>query len=106
MTQSQIIQRSASFCLALLFILFALSSCARKRPKSQVDAAAHQKEIAEWQQRRQTELKSENGWLTLVGLYWLKEGPNTMGTGLDNDIVLSLSSPRVVDIPVQNPPPR
>ncbi len=30
---------------------------------------------------RETNLKKENGWLTLVGLFWLKDGVNTVGAG-------------------------
>lgn len=82
MTFKRHIQRSASLGLALLSTLLVLS-CARKPPKSQVDPAAHQKEIAQWQEKRLTELKSETGWLTLVGLYWLNDGQNKFGNDPD-----------------------
>lgn len=47
---------------------------------STVDIVAHQKEIEEWQVKRHTRLKGDQGWLTLCGLSWLKEGENKMGT--------------------------
>lgn len=34
-----------------------------------------------WRQRRLQRLQAEDGWLTLVGLGWLKEGPNLAGSG-------------------------
>lgn len=40
------------------------------------DANAHRAEVTEWQTRRAERLRAEDGWLTLVGLHWLKEGPN------------------------------
>jgi hypothetical protein len=44
-------------------------------------------EVEQWHQKRIERLKDENGWLTLVGLYWLKEGENTFGSDKSNDIV-------------------
>jgi len=56
-----------------------------------IDANVHAKEIAQWQTERLTELKSESGWLTLVGLFWLKEGDNKLGSDPANEIVLPAS---------------
>jgi uncharacterized protein (DUF1684 family) len=36
---------------------------------------------------RISSLKSENGWLNLAGLFWLKEGKNTFGGNEKNDFV-------------------
>ena len=35
--------------------------------------------LEQWRRKRAANLTSETGWLTLVGLYWLKEGDNTFG---------------------------
>ncbi len=51
------------------------------------------KEIDAWRQSRIAELKSDDGWLTLAGLFWLKEGINTLGSGKSNDIELPHSAP-------------
>jgi uncharacterized protein (DUF1684 family) len=48
--------------------------------------------IREWQQQRDKALRSEDGWLTLVGLFWLKPGDNTIGSGDSNDFVLPKGS--------------
>lgn len=74
--------------LALSFCLMPLTSCARQIPKSQIDTKAYAREMEQWRAQRLAELNSETGWLTLIGLYWLKEGPNTLGIGPENDIVL------------------
>lgn len=48
--------------------------------------------IRDWQQQRDKSLRSENGWLTLVGLFWLKPGDNTVGSADSNDFVLPKGS--------------
>lgn len=45
--------------------------------------------IEAWRQQRVTNLTSENGWLTLAGLYWLKPGRNQFGRDNYNDLVLN-----------------
>lgn len=49
--------------------------------------------IERWHQQRIERLKDENGWLTLAGLYWLKEGENTFGSDKSNDIVFPEKAP-------------
>jgi uncharacterized protein len=41
-----------------------------------------------WQATRAANLKAPDGWLSLIGLEWLKEGVNRVGSAADNDIVL------------------
>jgi uncharacterized protein len=45
--------------------------------------------IEKWRAEYETQLKSENGWLTVAGLFWLKEGANTVGAGAGFDIELT-----------------
>jgi uncharacterized protein (DUF1684 family) len=49
-------------------------------------------ENREWRIKRDRELRAENGWLTVAGLFWLKEGVNSFGTGKEMNIVLPASS--------------
>lgn len=44
--------------------------------------------IRQWEQKRDAALRSPDGWLTLVGLFWLKPGDNTIGSAESNDFVL------------------
>jgi uncharacterized protein (DUF1684 family) len=48
--------------------------------------------IESWRQEREAQLKTDQGWLTVTGLFWLKEGANNFGTGADNEIVLPSGS--------------
>ncbi len=54
---------------------------------STYDASIH-----DWQQQRDKSLRSENGWLTLVGLFWLKPGDNSIGSADSSDFVLPKGS--------------
>ncbi|MDD1444096.1 DUF1684 domain-containing protein [Dolichospermum sp. ST_sed3] len=49
------------------------------------------KEINEWDAKRVNRLKSDDGWLNLVGRFWLKQGESTFGSAKDNDIVVESS---------------
>src|SRR5438876_7010735 len=56
---------------------------------SVIDVAAHQNEIQKWQRDRLASLTKDDGWLTLVGLFWLNEGENKFGSDPQNAVVLS-----------------
>ena len=49
--------------------------------------------IETWRDGMETQLRAENGWLTVVGLYWLKKGENTVGSAPNSDVVLPGSAP-------------
>lgn len=59
---------------------------------SVVSAAAppdYVQSIEKWRHNEEADLKKENGWLTVAGLFWLKEGVNTVGAGADYDVRLT-----------------
>lgn len=70
------------FSLIGFILVFFLLSC---NHESEITVEEHQLEIAKWHQQQMESLKSENGWLNLVGLYWLEEGDNTFGSGNEVD---------------------
>ena len=47
------------------------------------------KAIEKWRSDEEANLKKETGWLTVAGLFWLKEGINTVGAGPDFDVRLT-----------------
>ena len=60
-----------------------------------VGAQAHdQKDLMQWRQDREQRLKAEEGWLTVVGLDWLKEGENSVGSAFDSDVGLPSGGPK------------
>ena len=46
-------------------------------------------EVEEWRSGRLAGLTAPDGWLSLVGHHWLKQGANTVGSAAHNDIVLA-----------------
>jgi uncharacterized protein (DUF1684 family) len=61
--------------------------------------ASYQAEMQKWREKREAELRSEDGWLTLVGLFWLKEGANSLGSDSMSDITLPADfAPRRVGV--------
>ena len=50
--------------------------------------------ILKWRQEMDANLRRENGWLALAGLYWLRTGTNLIGSDPTADIHLPERSPR------------
>jgi uncharacterized protein len=50
--------------------------------------ASHREEWEAWRSRRLESLRREDGWLTLVGLFWLREGENSVGSDPASRVVL------------------
>jgi len=56
-------------------------------------ATTYEDSIRAWQHHRDAGLRAADGWLTLVGLFWLKPGANTIGSASSNDFVLPKDAP-------------
>ncbi len=74
--------------LALSIISSALLATSCARPSAKIDQTAYAEEIAQYRIARLAELKSDSGYLSLIGLFWLKEGENKFGSDPANEIVL------------------
>lgn len=75
--------------LFIFFVLGFLMSCNKPAEKtvSAFDVEAYTNSISDWQQKRNAYQVSEEGWINLAGLFWLKEGINSFGSGNQNDLV-------------------
>lgn len=71
--------------LIILTTIVIATGCAEEL--KQKGSPEYIKEINDWHTRRIENLKRPNGWLNLVGLYWLQDGENTFGTASTNDVV-------------------
>ena len=67
--------------LLLAAVAFAASSVPTPDP-------AWQKSVIAWRADYEKDLRAPTGWLTLVGLEWLKAGDNAFGAAADNSIQL------------------
>ncbi len=50
---------------------------------------AYLKSVEKWRAQRNRSLAQSDGWLTVVGMEWLREGENRVGSAADNDIRLT-----------------
>lgn len=62
-------------------------------PPPETKPLDHEAEIRAWHQKRIAHLMSEDGWLTLVGLHWLKEGDNSFGSSAENALTFPAGTP-------------
>ena len=85
------INRICAFSFVVLMLgglLVALPLSADQPVDSIQPSANHQQAIEAWRSSRHARLEQPNGWLTLVGLEWLKDGESSIGSAQDNDIQL------------------
>jgi uncharacterized protein (DUF1684 family) len=57
-----------------------------------MDTPTYPDAILAWRHKMEARLRADEGWLTLAGLHWIKEGPNRFGTDPGSDIVLPPAS--------------
>jgi uncharacterized protein (DUF1684 family) len=55
-------------------------------------------ETQKWRDEREANLKKPDGWLAVSGLFWLKEGANTLGSDPASDVPLPASVPAQVGV--------
>lgn len=90
-------------CLIPILLVVLLSCSPKIIDMFPVENSDHQQEILDWQKSRNKELKSPKGWLTLVGLHWLQEGRNKIGSDPSNDIVFpDFAANKVGDLYLEN----
>ena len=73
-----------------VYLFFAITVLSGADSLSIKDYAAS---IEKWRAESEAKLKSDTGWLTVSGLFWLKEGKSTFGSAPDNDLVLPKAVP-------------
>jgi uncharacterized protein (DUF1684 family) len=75
--------------VAVLVLFFGVAAVHAESPTaSSITSDAYQQQIQQWRADRVKRLTAPDGWLSLIGLEWLKEGSNRVGSAADNDIVL------------------
>lgn len=65
---------------------------------SEAEQEAHRQEVNAWHEERLERLRQPDGWLTLVGLFWLEEGENTFGSGEGNDLEFPAPAPPLAGV--------
>jgi uncharacterized protein len=78
--------------LASTFIVSAQTPAASKPAND--PAAEWKQRIGAWRTQREKELAAPDGWLSLIGLEWLKSGGNSFGTASDNSVQIKAQAPQ------------
>lgn len=75
-----------------LFCLLSLALFVNYATAQNTIFADYLKKLDAWSAQRVADLKADDGWLNLVGLFWLDEGKNTFGSGSQNALVFPAGS--------------
>jgi uncharacterized protein len=62
-------------------------------PPTPAVSTSYASEIHAWRKEREAGLRADGGWLTVSGLFWLKDGDNPFGSEASNEIRLPASVP-------------
>ena len=85
------------FSFAVLAALIVVTAC---KPASSPVDPGYLEEIQSWRAERLAGLTAPDGWLTLVGLHWLEEGENSVGSDPSSTVYLEADgiAPRIATI--------
>lgn len=61
-------------------------------------ATTYRDEILKYRAEREAELRADDGWLTVAGLFWLKPGRNVAGSAEGSDIRLPKKAPATLGV--------
>jgi len=89
----EVVARLSALLLVLLaFGTFIPAAALRAQSTSAAETAQWNQALLDWRAERAKDLTDPHGWLTLVGLEWLKPGVNSVGSAGDNQIKLHLAA--------------
>ena len=90
-------QSAVLFCLSLTIALTAGALLAPRHASAQAAVTSAESEwlqdLKTWRTLREKQIDAPGGWLTLVGMEWLKPGANSVGAAADNQIHIHGEAP-------------
>ncbi len=69
-----------------LLLLFVVTTAA-------APSAAYRADVEAWRAQRLARVRAADGWLSVVGLFWLEEGENTVGSAPGSRVLLPAPAP-------------
>jgi uncharacterized protein (DUF1684 family) len=57
-------------------------------------SAPYPSEVAKWRSDYEASLKAPNGWLSVAGLFWLRDGVNVVGSDSQSDVITPAGTPK------------
>jgi uncharacterized protein (DUF1684 family) len=82
----------------MLYVLIGLLVLGTTMLSAQEIPAGYRSQIEQWQRHREAGLRSPTGWLSLAGLFWLKQGDSSIGSGVTSDFLLPNDAPSQVGL--------
>ena len=82
-----------SAALVLLSLFSVSPDAVAKSAARPADQAAYLADVEGWRKEREATITSKSGWLSVAGLFFLKEGRNAFGRDAGNPLVLPASAP-------------
>lgn len=79
--------------IAILALLFTSVLTYAADASASNATSSYPESIARWRADREAHLKADDGWLTVVGLAWIKAGESTVGSNPSSNVVLPKSAP-------------
>jgi uncharacterized protein len=84
--------------MAFLAIVVACTLSFWTNGSATLDQSSWENELNAFRAKRAADLEAPEGWLSLIGLGWLKEGDNTFGSDPDNRIQINGKAPAHVGV--------
>jgi uncharacterized protein len=84
--------------LVSFFAILVLATTPCYVARAESPSANFQSDELSWRANRATRLQAPEGWLSLIGLEWLKQGNNSFGSATDNVIPIAGKAPAHVAI--------
>lgn len=88
----EVVARLSVLLLVLWVFGTIFPAALRAQSTSAAETAQWSQALLDWRAERAKDLTDPHGWLTLVGLEWLKPGVNSVGSAGDNQIKLHFSA--------------
>lgn len=87
-----------SYIIPIMCCFFLIACESNPTNKKAPTDPSYIQEIDDWHKKRAERLTSSSSWLSLAGLFWLKEGENTFGAAKDNQIVFPEKAPAHIGV--------
>jgi uncharacterized protein len=66
--------------------------------QNSADQSSWRHNLSAWRAQRAIELQAPEGWLSLIGLHWLREGDNSFGSAEDSRVQITAKTPKHIGV--------
>jgi uncharacterized protein len=84
--------------LLLAMLIVAMGTLVMPATRATAEQSSWENDLNSWRAKRAAKLQAPEGWLSLIGLGWLKEGDNSFGADADNRIQINGKAPAHIGV--------